>query len=117
MSLKLQCPCGQKVLLEVTEQNAACPIQFICPVCGADNSAAATAVVRQMFGFAEPGPAPATAPGGAAMRFAAPPPVATEPINIRIHAPPVQAPPTAATSEPPLAPPITIAAPPPPSLA
>src|SRR4051812_29976730 len=116
MSLKLQCPCGQKVLLEVTEQSAAFPIQFVCPVCGADNSAAATAGVRQEFGFTAPGPAPAPAPG-AANRFAAPPPVATEPISIRIHAPPVQAPPTAATSEPPLAPPITIAAPPPPSLA
>src|SRR4051812_8645764 len=100
MSLKLQCPCGQKVLLEVTEQSAAFPIQFVCPVCGADNSAAATGVARQMLGFTEPGPAPTPAPGGAT-RFAAPPPVATDPISIKIHAPPVQAPPTAATSEPP----------------
>lgn len=63
--MKIQCPCGTKVVIEVTPEQAREGVQFVCPVCGADSSALVTQIVRQQFGIsaeAASAPAPEIAP-------------------------------------------------------
>ncbi len=50
--MKIQCPCGAKCEFEVTPEMAEGPVQFVCPACGADSSAAVTELVRQQLGVA-----------------------------------------------------------------
>src|SRR5258705_8933784 len=52
MNLKIQCNCGAKYAFEVTPESATTPIQFICPNCGLDNSAAINLVIHQQLASA-----------------------------------------------------------------
>ena len=49
MELKIKCPCGVKYALDVSAENVAKPIQFVCQYCGVDSSAAVNEIIRQQF--------------------------------------------------------------------
>ncbi|HEU5125873.1 MAG TPA: PQQ-binding-like beta-propeller repeat protein [Verrucomicrobiae bacterium] len=45
--MKILCPCGAKFAVDVTPEMAQTPVQFICPSCGLDSSAAVNELIRQ----------------------------------------------------------------------
>jgi PQQ-like domain len=47
--MKIQCRCGAKFAFDVTPEMAAAPQRFICPACGADDSAEVNEIIRQQF--------------------------------------------------------------------
>ena len=65
--MKIQCPCGAKFAVDVTPEMAAQPVQFVCPACGVDSSAAVNNLIRQELSATQeaqpgaPSPAPAVA--------------------------------------------------------
>lgn len=76
ISLKIQCPCGQRFVFDVEPVDGHMPIAVTCPACGADDTAVANAALAQNL----PAPPPmADAPADAGHlrltpRSAAPPP-------------------------------------------
>jgi hypothetical protein len=80
--MKLQCPCGAKYEFELTADMLQNPVQFVCPACGLDSSAAVNELVRQQFGAATEAPLP----------------VAT-PARVRVHAPQAQSEPAEVEAE------------------
>jgi hypothetical protein len=52
MTIKIQCPCGVKYALEISAENPASPIRFVCNQCGTDSSAAINQIVQQQFAVA-----------------------------------------------------------------
>jgi len=74
IELKVQCDCGQKYKFDVEPVNGQMPFTVACPVCGADGTGQANALLQQ---FLPAEPAPALPP---------PPPVA-RPARFRIDAP------------------------------
>jgi hypothetical protein len=57
MEIKVQCDCGQKFKFDVEPANGRMPYAIACPVCGADATARANAVIAQSV------PPPPVAPG------------------------------------------------------
>ncbi len=72
MTLKVQCNCGVKYAIDVTEANLANPVQLVCQSCGADNSDAVNYIIRQQFAGQTQ-----TQPSLSPTRPTAPPPPAT----------------------------------------
>ena len=63
--MKIQCSCGAKYSFDITPQMAHDGVQFVCPQCGADSSAAVTRLVWQQLAEAKAG-APVSPPTVAA---------------------------------------------------
>jgi hypothetical protein len=68
MPIKIQCGCGQKYAFDVEPVNGRMAIAVACPVCGADGTAAADAVIGQTLA-AQPETVPVA---GARFRTATP---------------------------------------------
>jgi len=96
MELKVVCQCGQKFKFDVEPVNRRMPFAVNCPVCNADGTAAANALIAVQLAAAPP-----TSP---------PPPIAPAPFGLRINR---HAPEPAAAAPPPLEP-INAGTPPPP---
>jgi len=45
--MKIQCACGAKYSFEVTPENAAQPVRFVCPACGLDSSDRVNELIRR----------------------------------------------------------------------
>ena len=104
MELKVVCACGQKFKFEVEPVGGRMPFAVNCPVCHADGTAAANALLAEKFMFVPP------MPGSAARTPSAPPPpLAGLRINREVHAAPATVP-TAVTENSP--PPIRALSPP-----
>ena len=58
MEIKIICNCGQKIAFEVEPVNGRMPVTLSCPVCGADGTAAANAVIAAKLNFPAPPPPP-----------------------------------------------------------
>ena len=73
--MKIQCSCGAKYSFDVTPDNVAQPVRFVCPACGVDSSDLVNDLIRREFAAATPAPEPPAAaktPGqiaGFASRF------------------------------------------------
>jgi hypothetical protein len=72
MELKVVCECGQKFKFDVEPVNGRMPFMVNCPVCNADGTAAANALIAEMISTAPP-------------VAAAPPPIAPVPGGLRIN--------------------------------
>ena len=70
MPIKVLCSCGQKYAFDVEPVNGRMPVPVTCPVCGADGTAAANAIIAQNL------PAQAPAVPAQALRPAASAPAA-----------------------------------------
>ena len=110
MELKVVCDCGQKYKFDVEPVNGFMPFKVNCPVCGADGTRAANAILAGQFPIASPvtsfpPPPPASVPAPSA-----PPPIAPVPGGLRINRPSHSAP---ASAPAPIAP--ANEAPPPPA--
>jgi hypothetical protein len=109
MELKLVCQCGQKYVFDVEPVGGRMPFAVYCPVCNADGTAVANALLAEKFRFVPPPPSaiappqfPASAPNAGAL-----PPSSIAALRINRHDPA----PVAAGVPPPVAP-KTIIAPP-----
>ena len=62
--MKIQCRCGAKFAFDVKPEMAAAPQRFVCPACGADDSAEVNEIIRQQFTAppVEVAPAPVARP-------------------------------------------------------
>jgi len=63
IAIKVQCACGQRYSFDVEPVNGRMPYTVACPVCNADGTAAANAIIAQTLGSvaaAAPAAAPAT---------------------------------------------------------
>jgi hypothetical protein len=82
--IKVQCDCGQKYAFDVEPIHGRMPAPVACPVCGADGTAKANAMLGQALATAQPAMAPspairlAAAPVAIAVS-AAPPPIPSIP--------------------------------------
>jgi hypothetical protein len=72
MQIKIQCGCGQHYAFDVEAAGDLQPDTVICPVCGADGTAAANAAIAQSLS-AQPTVAAAAPAGGPRIRIATPP--------------------------------------------
>jgi hypothetical protein len=72
IELKVQCDCGQKYKFDVEPLNGRMPFTVACPICGADGTAKANALLQEMPEF-QPGqtppPPPPIAPAAAPARL------------------------------------------------
>ena len=102
IELKVHCDCGQKYKFDVEPVNGQMPFSVACPICQADGTAKANALLQQMAVFKMVGPpsAPASAPAPIAP-IASPPVPSKLRLNISAPAGPLVAAPTA---PPPIAP-------------
>ena len=112
--MKIQCACGTKIAFDITPEMAVNPVQCLCPVCGADNSAMVNQLIRQELGVssaplpappvgipvARPVAPPAGIPVAAPVAAPAPAPVPRPAIRVSTHAP--ASPPAAAAPAVPL---------------
>jgi len=79
MELKIICDCGQKYKFDVEPVNGRMPMKVNCPVCNADGTGAANAILSRTFpDSALPPVATAPAPGGS-LRLNRPAPVPAAP--------------------------------------
>ena len=72
MELKVICQCGQKFKFDVEPVNGRMPFTVNCPVCNADGTAAANALIATQFAAAPPTaspPPPPIAPAAAGLRI------------------------------------------------
>jgi hypothetical protein len=82
--MKILCPCGAKFAVDVTPEMAQKPVQFICPACGLDSSAAVNEQILQEVSIGAL--APVAAPASVAAPVESPPPApAVAPAHARIH--------------------------------
>ncbi len=58
MELKVQCDCGQKYKFDVEPVNGRMPFTVACPVCGADGTGKANAILQQSVVYQIPPPPP-----------------------------------------------------------
>jgi hypothetical protein len=82
MELKVVCDCGQKYKFDVEPVNGQMPFKINCPVCNADGTTAANALLSQALPNLAPPPPVASAPppiGGLRLNRPAPAPVAPDP--------------------------------------
>jgi len=75
MEVKVQCDCGQKYKFDVEPVNGRMPFTVACPICGADGTAKANAILRETIVYQIPAPTSPTPP---------PPPPVLEPTRVRI---------------------------------
>jgi len=54
--MKIQCSCGAKYSFDVTPENAANPVRFICPNCGLDSSALVNELIQREQAAPAPNP-------------------------------------------------------------
>ena len=101
MELKIRCDCGQKYKFDVEPVNGRMPFTVACPICGADGTEKANAVLRETIVHQIPAP-PASSPQ-------TPPPLAPEPARLRINIPSAGAP--SPSTPPPISPLSTTPAP------
>jgi hypothetical protein len=87
--IKVQCACGQKYSFDVEPVNDRMPWPVACPVCNADGTAAANAIIRQtMPPPAAPAPVPIAAAAPAMkMPVRSAPPAALAPVSETESAP------------------------------
>ena len=71
IAIKIQCGCGQRYAFDVKTAGELSPGTVVCPVCGADGTAAANAAIAQCL--ATPAAVAAAPLGGTRIRVAAPP--------------------------------------------
>ena len=79
MEIKVQCDCGQRYKFDVEPLLGQMPYRVNCPVCGADGTEKANALIRETVGV-QSAPIPVARPVSAApgrLRISPPPPVAT----------------------------------------
>ncbi len=93
MELKVICQCGQKFKFDVEPVGGRMPFAVNCPVCNADGTAAANALLAEKFMFVPPAPAASAPP--AAADISAPPPIAPAGSGLRINREPAAPPPPA----------------------
>lgn len=86
--VKIQCGCGQRYAFEVEAVGGRMPAAVACPVCGADGTAVANAVIARAL---------------AAQPTMAAAPVAGAPVRVAVAAPPVLAPAAVPSGGPPRA--------------
>ncbi len=101
MELKIRCDCGQKYKFDVEPVNGRMPFTVACPICGADGTEKANAILRETIVHQIPAP-PASSPQ-------TPPPLAPEPARLRINIPSAGAP--SPSAPPPISPLSTTPAP------
>lgn len=102
IELKVHCDCGQKYKFDVEPVNGQMPFTVACPICKADGTAKANALLQQMSVFKMVEPPPATAAAPAPIAPIAPPPA---PSKLRINVSvPAESPATTAGAPPPIAP-------------
>ena len=101
MELKIRCDCGQKYKFDVEPVNGRMPFTVACPICGADGTEKANAILRETIVHQIPAP-PASLPQ-------TPPPLAPEPARLRINIPSAGAP--SPSAPPPISPLSTAPAP------
>lgn len=75
--IKIQCECGQRYAFDAESGVYLLPGAIACPVCGADGTANANAVIAHSMSGQ---PTVATAVGGSRIRVAAPLPTSTSPL-------------------------------------
>ncbi|MBU6409584.1 MAG: hypothetical protein KGR98_04265, partial [Verrucomicrobia bacterium] len=92
IELKVQCDCGQRYKFDVEPVNGQMPFSVHCPICGAEGTEKANALLRQNETLLAVAAAPATGPG--ALR-----------VNRSAYATPVSAPPPITPVASPAAPP------------
>ncbi|SRR5579862_425204 len=103
IELKVQCDCGQKYKFDVEPINGRMPFTVNCPVCGADGTEKANALIQQLpeFQVAPPAPAAPATSEPAKLRLsrstqvtssAAPPPIAPVSDSPSLAPPPIAAP-------------------------
>ena len=102
MELKVHCDCGQKFKFDVEPVNGQMPFAVACPICQADGTTKANALLQQMsiFKMVEPPPAPI-----APITPIAPPPLAPSRMRMNVAAP--AAPQMAAAESPPAIAPVS----------
>jgi len=76
MEVKVQCDCGQKYKFDVEPVNGRMPFAVTCPICGADGTAKANAILGETIVYQIPAPASPPPPP--------PLPPAPEPPRVRI---------------------------------
>lgn len=92
IELKVHCACGQKYKFDVEPVNNRMPFTVACPVCGANGTEQANAMLGQMSIFKRVDPAPAPAPAAATSAPPPPPVVSRTPapalsLSAATHAP------------------------------
>ena len=99
IELKVHCDCGQKYKFDVEPVNGQMPFTVACPICKADGTGKANALLQQMtvFKMVEPPPAPAP------IAPIAPPPPAPSRLRLNVSAP-AESHAAPATTPPPIAP-------------
>lgn len=109
IELKVHCDCGQKYKFDVEPVNGRMPFTVACPVCKADGTVRANALLQQMavFKMVEPPPALTTASAPAPIAPVAPP---AGPSRLRVN---VAAPAASQAAAPDTPPPPAAIAPPP----
>src|ERR1700690_976053 len=90
IELKVQCDCGQKYKFDVEPNHGRMPFTVNCPVCGADGTENANALIQQLPAYQVAPPAPASSA-----------PAATESPKLRISRSAPEAP---AAAPPPISP-------------
>lgn len=76
IEIKVQCDCGQKYKFDVEPVNGRMPVTVACPICGADGTAKANAILQQTIVYQIP-PPPSSPPPP-------PPPLTPEQPRLRI---------------------------------
>jgi len=84
MELKVVCQCGQKFKFDVEPVGGRMPFTVNCPVCNADGTAAANALLAEKFMFVPPTPVSAPPPAPANVSTP-PPPIAPAGSGLRIN--------------------------------
>ncbi|MSU59255.1 MAG: hypothetical protein EXS35_13990 [Pedosphaera sp.] len=103
MEIKILCACGAKFKFDVEPVNGQMPWAVKCPVCGADGTAQANAILQALAGTTLVGLAPPTeiAPPPPGVALAPPPaPLPASPGRLRLGQPPVAPPPPEPAVEP-----------------
>jgi len=101
MEIKITCGCGQKYSFEVDSANGQMPAAIQCPVCGADGTQEANAILARMFPEHTAGGAEERgAPAPAAVSEAPPRPASGLRLAVAANPPPAPAP-SAASIPPP----------------
>lgn len=75
MTIKVECPCGQHFVFDVEPIEGRMPSRVACPVCGADGTEQANAIISHQLG------AQSVPPRAAPVRIAVVPPAQTGPRN------------------------------------
>ncbi|HTH48515.1 MAG TPA: PQQ-binding-like beta-propeller repeat protein [Candidatus Limnocylindria bacterium] len=100
MTVKIECPCGQRFAFDVEPEEGHMPMALACPACGTDLTPVADAdIARQLHPGGPAVPAPSPGPVRVALRVAAAEPGAAGPHSAHAAADSVAAPPLSAREQ------------------